>query len=152
MVAHSFTKVSVLQALSVTHDYDIICLSETFLDSSISNDDERVNIKGYNLLRTDHPSNKKRGDVCMYYKEQLPIIKRDDLCTLKECLITEIRVHKKMFFFSCLYKSPSQTQNEFEEFCNDLNLLLSNVNDVNTTLSVITGDFNAKSPGWWSLD
>ena len=100
----------------------------------------------------DHPSNKKRGDVCMYYKEQLPIIKRDDLCTLKECLITEIRVHKKMFFFSCLYKSPSQTQNEFEEFCNDLNLLLSNVNDVNTTLSVITGDFNAKSSGWWSLD
>ena len=152
MVAHSFTKVSVLQALSVTHDYDIICLSETFLDSSISNDDERVNIKGYNLLRTDHPSNKKRGDVCMYYKEQLPIIKRDDLCTLKECLITEIRVHKKMFFFSCLHKSPSQTQNEFEEFCNDLNLLLSNVNDVNTTLSVITGDFNAKSSGWWSLD
>ena len=30
--------------------------------------------------------------------------------------------------------------------------LISNVNDVNTTLSVITGDFNAKSSGWWSLD
>ena len=88
-------------------------------DSSISNDDERVHIKGYNLLRTDHPSNQKRGSVCMYYKEHLPIIKRDDLCTLKECLVTEIRVHKKKFFFSCLYKSPSQTQNEFEEFCND---------------------------------
>ena len=53
-------------ALSVTHDYDIICLSETFLDSSISNDDERINIKGYNLLRADHPSNKKEGAfVCI---------------------------------------------------------------------------------------
>ena len=49
-------------------------------------------------------------------------------------------------------RSPSQTQDEFEEFCNDLNLLLSNVNDVNATLSVITGDFNAKSSRWWSLD
>ena len=38
---HNFVKVSVLQALAVTHDYDIICLLETFLDLSISNDDEK---------------------------------------------------------------------------------------------------------------
>ena len=85
--------------MSVTHDYDIICLSETFLDSSISNGDEIINIKGYNLLRADHPSNKKRADVCMYYKEHLPIIKRDYLCTLKGCFVTEIRVNKKGFLF-----------------------------------------------------
>ena len=29
---------------------------------------------------------------------------------------------------------------------------MSNVNDVNATLSVITGDFNAKSSRWWNLD
>ena len=34
----------------------------------------------------------------MYYKENLPIIKRDDLCTLKECLVSEIRVDKKVLF------------------------------------------------------
>ena len=92
-------QVSLLQALSVTHDYNIICLLETFLDSSIPNDDERINIKGYNLLWADHPTNKKRGGVCMYYKEHLPIIKREDLCTLKECLVTEIRVDKKKIYF-----------------------------------------------------
>ena len=59
---------------------------------------------------------------------------------------------KKKAFYSCLYRLPSQTQDEFEEFCNDLNLLSSNVNDVNVTLSVIIGDFNAKLPRWWSLD
>ena len=90
------------------HNYDIICLSETFLDSSFSKDDEKINIKGYNLLWADHPSNKKRGGVCMYYKEHIPIIKRDDLCTLKECLVTEIIVDKKGFF-TCFYRSPSQT-------------------------------------------
>ena len=66
LAAHNFTKVSLLQALSVTHDYDIICLSETFVDSSISNDDERLNIKSYNLLRADHTSNKKEeAFVCI---------------------------------------------------------------------------------------
>ena len=58
LATHNFTKVSLLQALAVTYDYDFICLSEMFLDSSISNDDKRINVKGYNLLRADHPSNK----------------------------------------------------------------------------------------------
>ena len=58
--AHNFVKVSVLQARVVTHDHDTVCLSETFLDSSISNNDERNRIEGYNLLREDHPNNKKR--------------------------------------------------------------------------------------------
>ena len=58
----------------------------------------------------------------------------------------------KKSFFSCLHRSSSQTQDEFEEFCDDLNLLLFNVNDVNATLSLITSDFNAKSSRWWSLD
>ena len=84
LAAHNFNKVSLQQALSATHDYDIICFSETFLDSSISNDDRRINIKGYDLQQAEHPCNKKRGGVCMYYKEHVPIIKRDDLCTLKK--------------------------------------------------------------------
>ena len=35
----------------------------------------------------------------MYHEEHFPIIKRDGLCTLKECLVTEIIVGKKMFSF-----------------------------------------------------
>ena len=122
------------------------------LHLSISIEDERSRIEGYNLLRVDHPSNKKRGGVCMYYKEHLPIIKRDKLWTLKECLVMEIIVGKKKLFFSYLHRSPSKTKEEFEEFCTDLNLLLSNVNDLNIPLSVITGDFNARSSKWWSVD
>ena len=88
----------------------------------------------------------------MYYKEHLPIIKRDELWTLKEFLVMEIIVGKKKLFFSYLHRSPSKTKEEFEEFCTDLNLLLSNVNDLNIPLSVITGDFNARSSKWWSVD
>ena len=57
--ADNFTKGSLLQALPVTYDYTI-CLSGTFLDSSISNEDERINIEGYNLPRVEHLCKKKR--------------------------------------------------------------------------------------------
>ena len=117
----------------------------------ILNEDERIDIKGYNLLKADHPSDIKRGGVCIHYKEHLPIIKRYDVCTPKECLVTEFTLDKKVLF-SCLYRSPSQAQGEIEEFFNNLILLLSNANDVNTTLSLIIVDFNAKSSKWWILD
>ena len=59
-MAHNFIKVSLLHTPAVTNDYDIICLTETFLDPSIDNDDDRISIPGCNLLRADHPSNTKR--------------------------------------------------------------------------------------------
>ena len=46
LMAHNFIKVSLLQTLAVTNDYDIICLTETFLDSSVENDDDRISIPG----------------------------------------------------------------------------------------------------------
>ena len=63
----AFIKVSLLQTLAVTSDYDITCLYETFLDSSFENDDDRIFIPGYHLFCADHPSNTKRGGACIYY-------------------------------------------------------------------------------------
>ena len=147
-MAHNFIKVSLLQTLSITNDYDIICLNETFLDSSI--DKDGTSIPEYNLLHVEHPSNTKRGGVCIYYKDHLPIIKRNDMCQLHECLVTELRTGGKKCFFTCLYNSPSQPSNQFENFWTDLDLFLSNFNDLNPACSVITGDFNAISPQWWA--
>ena len=52
-------------------EYDFICISETYLDSTISSDNNNLNISGYNLIGADHSSDSKRGVVCMYYKESL---------------------------------------------------------------------------------
>ena len=54
--------------------------------------------------------------------------------------------------FSCLYRSPSQDREEFESFCTDFDLFLSNINDLSPPCSIITGDFNARSTKWWKLD
>ena len=151
-MANNSIKVSLLQTGPVTNDYDIICHTETVLDSSTENDDDRISIPGYNLLPADHPCNTKRESVCIYYKDHLPVVKRNDLCQLYECLVTMSRIGKKKCFFACLYRSPSQTSDELEDFCTDLNLFLSNINDFNPECSVITGDFSARSPQWWALD
>ena len=91
LTAHNSIKISLLQAYIIQNNYDIICLSETFLNSSFQTNDDRISIDGYNLIRADHPSDSKRGGVSIYYKEHIPLIKRDDICTLDNCLVTEIR-------------------------------------------------------------
>ena len=63
--AHNFIKVSLLRSYISTHKFDVICISETYLDSNTSDDDDNLKIAGYNLIRTDHPSNTKQGGVCI---------------------------------------------------------------------------------------
>ena len=58
-----------------------------------------MDIPGYNLLRCDCQSSSKRGGFCIFYKEYLPINRRDDLCTLTECIVTEINLGKKISIF-----------------------------------------------------
>ena len=71
LTAHDSTKISLLQAYITQRNYDIICLTETFLNSSILSDDNRIKIDGYSLIRSDHPSDSKKGGVCVYYKEHI---------------------------------------------------------------------------------
>ena len=64
IAGHELIKVSLLQGYITEHNFDIICLSETFLNSSLDSDDDRSKTEGYNLIRSDHPSGSKKGDVC----------------------------------------------------------------------------------------
>ena len=76
----------------------------------------------------------------MYYKDHLSLVKRDNLCTLKECLVREVKSRGKIYFFICLYRSPRQNQDQFELFCNHLDLCLTNINDINCIFSVPISD------------
>ena len=127
-------------------------MSETFLDSAIDFNDENINIDGYSILRADHLSNNKRGGVCIYFKQSLPLIRRDDLSTMQEAIVTEISVKNETCFFTYFYRSPSQSHDEFENFCSELNLLLTNINNNQPVCSVLLGDFNAKCSKWCSSD
>ena len=74
----------------------------------MQNDNHKLKIDGYNLIRPDHPTDSKKSGIGIYYKEHIPLIRRDDLCTLDNCLITEIPLQSKKCFLTCVYRLPSQ--------------------------------------------
>ena len=55
------------------HDFDIICLSETYLTSTKDTNDENLKIPGYIMNCVDRSSDVKRGGVCIYYKTMLSL-------------------------------------------------------------------------------
>ena len=124
---------------------------ETFLDSSFSSDLKELIINGFSLIRSDHPSDCKRGGVCVYYRSCLPI-RILDISFLSECIILELLYDNKKFLFCSLYRSPSQTTEEFQEFLNNLENILINMYDSNPFSLTLLGDFNVRSANWWSGD
>ena len=102
ITAHNFEKVDLLQAYNTIHQYDMICLSESYLDESVSSDNDNLNINGYKLVRADHPGNVKRGGVCVYFKEYLPVKCLSNFY-LKECLILKFLLTiKEAMLFHCI--------------------------------------------------
>ena len=126
-----FAKVSALKAFKVTEKFDFTCLSESYLDSTISSDDSSLSLDGYNLIRADHPKNIKQGGVCIYYRETLPV-KTVQINCLHECLVCEVNLH--------LYRSPSQNDYEFDEFPRSFECVIDHINQSNTYFVLITGD------------
>ena len=85
IAAHNFAKLVLFKAFNSIHKFDIICLSEIYLDSSVLCNDSNLEVPGYNLVCSDHLSNKKCGGVCIYYKSYLPSRIIDIYCS-NECV------------------------------------------------------------------
>ena len=73
LLAYNYNKLFLLRAYIAVRKFDVICLSETYLDSIVASDDENLKITGYNQVRSDHPANTKHVGVCLYYKICLPL-------------------------------------------------------------------------------
>ena len=73
MSAHNYSKTPLLIAYISIHNFEVICLSETYLTSTTDINDGNLKMSGYIMYRVDHPSDVKRGRVCIYYKTMLPL-------------------------------------------------------------------------------
>ena len=141
--AHNYDKLSLLTASNL-----VICHSETYLNSETLPNDTRLELPGYNLLRSDHPSNNKRGGVCIYYKSTLPLRILNismNVSTLRSVLPTTC-------CFIQLYRSASKKQDEFQTFKSNLEINLDTLSTNNPFLTVVIGDFNGKSSIWYLND
>ena len=95
-------------------------LYKSVLDQSIIHqfDDESLEISGYYLIRSDDPSNKKRGGICIYYKNLLPS-KVPGVRLLEECIAFDFIISNKLCSFISFYKSPSQSLDDFATCSNE---------------------------------
>ena len=100
------------------------------------------------MICSDHPKNIKQGGVCIYYRETLPV-KTVQINYLPECLVCEVNYKNKKIFIVTLYRSPSQNDDEFDEFLRSFESVIDHINQSNPYFVLITGDFNARSSSWW---
>ena len=147
MLAHNYSKISLLTAYVSAHDFDIICLCETYLTSTRDINNENLKIPGYIAYRVDHPSDVKRGGVCIYYKTLLPL-KILSTNFLQQWINFEVSIGNKKCRFINLYRTLSQSQDEFHDFLTNLEISLDDSFNSNPFLTTVTGDFNAKSKKW----
>ena len=101
------------------------------------------------IVCEDYPNDTKRGGVCIYYKKLLPM-RAINLSYFEEGLLLEMTYHNKEVIVFVIYRSHSQSNNEFDSFLSNTENLASDINNRKPALSIITGDFNARSQSWWS--
>ena len=89
--------------------------------------------------------------VCLYYKCWL-LLKVIGLSHLQEFINFDIKIGDKTCKFVCLYRSPSHTKDEFDNFIKNLELNLEHIANKSPFLILALGDFNAKMQGWYQDD
>ena len=80
----------------------------------------------------------------MYFKNHLPL-------ALK-FLVCEIQNGSKHFFLTVLYRSPSQSIEQFSLFRQPWEEIIININDCSPTIAIYIGNFNARNSEWWNGD
>ena len=133
------------------HNYDIIYLSEAYLNHGTLSENDNLRIPGYESIRVNNLSNQKRGGICIYHKDFLPIYVNHVSC-LKECLNFNPSVNGKQCNITLIYGSPSQSSEEFDTFLSDFELQLDYIANRNPFVSMFVGGFDARSKNWCSSD
>ena len=87
ILAHN--KLFLLEPYNNIHQDDILCIFETYLDSSVSIGDTTLSFPVFNLVSSDHPSNVKRGGIRLCYKETLSL-RVINVSFFSQCVLCEV--------------------------------------------------------------
>ena len=143
-------KMSQIEAYNSLYNYDFICISETYFNSSILEGDRNFKLNGYHLIRADQPRNTKTG-VCIYHKESLDV-RLVKLSNPSQCIVCEVFLQNCKGYIGVVYRSPGQGKIEFKNFVSDFDDLLNKTTSSRSLYTIILGDLNARSSSWWKED
>ena len=90
-----------------------------------------------------------REGFSIYYKEYISLICEPNLT---QCLVCELKIGNKKCFITVIYRSPSQSLEDFEKFKNGWENTILNINNSNPYLTIFIGDFIAKNSFWCGSD
>ena len=65
------------------------------------------------MLRAEHPSKSKVGDVSIFYRSTSPVIVLN-VSSLNECTAFELSIANKIFHSNHLYRTASQRQDKLQ--------------------------------------
>ena len=80
----------------------------------------------------------------------MAVINRTDLPTPQYTLILEININRKKMFFIHSYRKAGQTPAQSKSYANTFDELLEKVGELNSYVTVVTGDFNAHHKNWYN--
>ena len=130
LTAHSFSRISLIQAYMVQHDLHIAAFSESALSKDIL--DSKIQIPGYCAIRFDLSDSDSHGGVIVYHKSNMAVINRTDLPTPQYTLILEIIINRKKAFFIHSYRKAGQTSTQAKNFATKFYELLEKVSELNS--------------------
>ena len=117
-------------------DFDVICLTETWLDCRTS--DETLKIKGFNLYRRDRGGD-SHGGICVFVNQSIFSCRRLDLELPQiECVWIELSIHNRKELVGTFYRPPNSYNLIYKSIEDSVGLAF----DTNIPNITITGDFN----------
>ena len=127
-------KVDLIQ--SELSNFDIICLTETWLDQRTIDDDLALN--GFNLHRRDRPGD-HHGGICVYVNQNIFSRRRNDLELPNiENVWIEVLLHNCKMLIGTFYRPPNSSPVVLSSIEDSIGLAY----DTNIQNVVITGDLN----------
>ena len=121
---------------SELRNFDVICISETWLDDQTSAEDIRID--NCKLFRRDRPGD-HYGGICIYIRSNLFSKRRDDLeLPNVECIWVEISIRNKKELIRTFYRPPYSANAVFSSTEDSIGLAF----DTNIENILLTGAFN----------
>ena len=110
-------KLSLFQSYVYSSDFDVICLTETWLSESVF--DQEILPTNYNIYRKDRPS--RGGGVLIATKSTIPVsvISSDPSNNSLEILTVRLNLSKPVTL-SCVYTPPNPSDSLIHDLISDL--------------------------------
>ena len=112
-----YNKVDQLHVLVDNHQFDIVCVNETWLDDSIDN--AEISIPSYSIVRKDR--NRNGGGVCFYVKDTIQYrFENDQFGNAIESLWLSVKQKHYYLVIGTIYRPPNSNSEYHSNILNEI--------------------------------